>query len=1146
MHLRLRGKAVTGLLPFTQHFPYKLFLLMRLTAFLVLAFSLQVTARTTAQQVTLQVKDAALREVFQQIKRQTGYSFVYTSQMLEKAERVDLTVKNVPLQQVLEKIFFAQPLQFSIVDKVVIVKFKPEDPAVMIAPPPAVIEVQGTVIDEKTGNPLTDAIVTIKGTKKAAFTDVQGKFKIQAAEGAVLVISFVGYENREVKATAGVLRIALPVSTQSMNEMVVTGVFNRPRANFTGASSSFSREDLRKVSNTNLLAALSVLDPAVQLPENINLGSNPNVLPDVVIRGGNSLPDLGTTRANQFNYQTTPNVPLFILDGFEVSLQRINDLDMNRIARVDILKDAGATTIYGSRAANGVIVIETVRPQDGKLRVTYNSNYVVETPDLSGYDLLNAAEKLEIERKTNVYVGNLNAAQERLNTIYNARLAEVKRGTNTYWLAKPLRAGFGHKQNIYLEGGGNAALYGLGVTYDQRTGVMKGSDRRNISANSFLSYRVQNFQFRNDLTLTYNRSNNSPYGAFTKYSRLNPYWNPYDSNGVMKVTLEDIRDPVTGARLTDFDSYDNLDGSSGRAVNPLYNASLNLVDRTTYQNLTNNFYTQWQAAQWLRITARFSYQQQSDESDIFLPAAHTSFINKPNEEKGSYTKGYGKRNSMEGMLTADVSKRINEHLFYATLGMNVQSTKFNTINYRVEGFPNPRLDELILGNRYALNSKPTGSEGSSRMAGYLTNLSYSYNNRYMVDVSYRLDGSSQFGTDQRFAPFFSAGAGWNIHNEKFFRQFRNIDRLKLRYSFGSTGSQNFPSYLGITTSQYNAAQDYRGIINTSILGYGNPGLAWQKTKKNNFGLDLTLLHRLDITANYFVEKTQGSIAVVTTAPSTGFGSYSENIGNLVSKGYELNARYNILVNSRTRDNWSVFVNLFSVSNKVERVSNTIAELNKRANSTSSPLPSTRYVEGQSTTTIWAVPSKGIDPSSGVEIFQTREGKLTTVYNPLDQVIVGDSRANVEGTFGTNLDIKGIGFSAAFRFRYGGQAYNQTLIQRVENVTVRLYNVDRRVAEQRWLKPGDKTFFKGLLTAIGETPGITNATSRFVQDDNSLLCQSMSVYYRFSDAFNKRLKLSNTRITLYTNDVFAFTSIKRERGLDYPFSHNFSLMLQTSF
>lgn len=1134
---------------------------MKLTILLLTTVFLQVSATGISQNVSLKFKDAELERVFKAIERQTGFGFLYTKKTIQNAKKVDLDVSNIPLSQALQLCLNNQGLTFSVhaASNTIVIKKastpaprNPLEQVVTIQPLqtiPQLVEIKGIVKSEDTGEPLVGATVVVKGTKIVTLTDSKGAFSINASPGAVLVITYVGYVDKEINIkNADFFEIKLATSPKSVNETVVTGVYVRPKNNFTGASSSFTAEDISRVSNSNVLSALQSLDPSFQLMENLNLGSNPNVLPDVVLRSGNSLVDLGQSSTVPFDYANGTNVPLFILDGFEVPLQRINDLDMNRIAKVDILKDAAATSIYGSRAANGVIVIETIRPKEGKLRFTYTGNLSVEAPDLSSYNLLNAREKFELENTVNAYsFYNWNFREEQLAFFYNDRLAAIERGVNTDWISQPVQTGIGTKHAIYVEGGANDALYGVNLTYNKVSGAMKGSDRQTITGNTFLSYRVKKFQFRNDLTINANQANNSPYGSFTQYTRLNPYWTPYDSTGNLKIYLEDVRD-LYGNRLTNFDVYDNLDGQSvGRATNPLYNASLNIVDKTTYNNIINNFSTQWQAAQWLRFTGRFAYQYQADESDIFLPAQHTSFVSKPTFEKGTYTKGYGKKQNIESMITADFNKAIGQNQFFATLGANLQQTKYSTESFRVEGFPNPRLDQLVLGNRYPADTKPTGTESLTRLFGILSNVSYSYANKYLLDFSFRSDGSSQFGSQKRFAPFWSAGAGWNIHNEKFIKDLDYIDRLKLRYSFGYTGSQNFASYLGISTSQYFTGSDYRGVIGSYLLGFGNSALAWQKTQKSNFGADITLFKKIDITGNIFVEKTQGSIATISTAPSTGFTSYSENMGDVIGRGWELYTRYNIINDNVKRNNLALFVNLFSVKNKIERVSNTIAALNETANSTKSSRPITRYAAGQSTTAIWAVPSLGIDPSTGYEIFVKKDGSLTNVYDPLDQVIVGDTRAKLEGTFGTNMELNGIGLNVYFRFKYGGQAYNQTLVERVENVAAAYYNVDRRVYEDRWKQPGDVTFFKGLIDfdgyAISEP---TYTTSRFVQDDDLLALENLSIYYRFSNALNKKLRLQNTRVSLFTSDVFRVSSIKRERGLDYPFAKTFSIQLQTSF
>lgn len=1101
-----------------------------------------------AQKVTLHVKDAPLSTVFREIRQQTGYAFLYNNASLQSTKNVTIDATGKSLVEVLMEALDDQPLTFTISNKTIILKPGPVYPPQPQAAPGDPLEVRSRVIDERTGEPIPGASIAVLGTKSGVISGPDGSYVIHVPKGAKLQISFMGYEKLIVTIDRqGDYSHPLKVSQQSIKDVVVTGVFSRPKQNFTGAATSFTQEDLSKVTNTNVLTALKSLDPSFQMPENINLGSNPNALPEVVLRGGNSLVDISqNSNASMFNYNNAPNVPLFILDGFETTLQRINDLDMNRIAKVDILKDAAATAIYGSRAANGVIVIETIRPQSGKLRVTYNASMFVEAPDLTGYDLLNAKEKLDFEYNAGVYAYSWNSTNEQLQYFYNQRLADVQRGVNTDWLSKPLRTGIGHKHNIYVEGGADDALYGVSLTYDNQEGVMKGSDRRNMMGNTYLSYRIKNFQFRNDLTLSFNRGNESPYGDFTQYARLNPYWTPYDEEGNMKVYLEEVR-TSSGAYLSNFDNYDNRDaGNIGRAVNPLYNAGLNVVHQTTYQDLTNNFSAQWQALPWLRFSSRLAYSQRKDELDVFRPAQHTFFVATPTFEKGLYQKGYGRRTSAEGMLMGDVNKRLGDHMIFGTVGMNFQDIRNSGEHFTVRGFPNPRLDQLILGNQFQAGSKPTGSEFRSRLLGYLSNLSYSYDNRYLLDLSYRLDGSSQFGSDKRFAPFWSVGAGWNLHNENMLKNNPYINRLKLRYSLGYTGSQNFPSYLGLNTSQYYTAEEYRGVIGTYLLGYGNAALAWQQTRKSNIGADITLFKRLDVTANYFVETTQGSIANISLPPSSGFGTYAENMGDVLSKGWEVSARVNIINNPGSRDNWSFFVNAFHVKSTIERVSNTLKQMNKKADTTLSSLPLIRYAEGQSTAAIWAVESLGIDPSTGAEIYRTRDGKLTNVYSPLDQVIVGDSRPEVEGTFGSNVEIKGIGMNVFFRFRYGGQAYNQTLIDRVENIAYAYYNVDRRVAEERWMKPGDHTFFKALVPADGLGSELTKASSRFVQDNNELICESLSAYYRFSDDLNKKLRVQNTRLTFFTGDLFRFTSIKRERGLQYPFSRTFTIQLQTSF
>lgn len=1021
--------------------------------------------------------------------------------------------------------------------------------------------IRGFVTDEA-GKPLAGVSIMIKDWIKlpralqnasSTATDVNGIWGLNVpSDTTILVFSMIGYETQEIRVgNRNELRIILIEVTQEIEDVVITGLFERPKEVYTGAVRSFNQEQLQQVAGDNVLTALKSLDPSFQMPENLNLGSNPNALPEVTLRGGNSLVDPSGATTSSFNYQSAPNTPLFILDGFEVSLTRINDLDLTRVKSVDLLKDATATAIYGSRAANGVVVIETIRPKSGDLRVTYTGNMSIESVDLTDYNLLNAREKLNIEERTGVYSfwGDTRTEQQ-LEHFYNHRLAEIQRGVNTNWMTLPLQTGIGQKHNLYIEGGDDVVLYGIGGTYFNTEGVMKGSSRRNILGNAYLQYRKNGLDVRNDFTVTSNVGNNSPYGTFRQYTRLNPYWTPYNDDGSLKYFLETVYNE-DGARLTNFDSYNNLDGNTidptNRPTNPLYNASLNLTDQTRYTNLMNNTALQWQVNRWLRLNGSVALQFQWDESDRFLPAQHTSFANTPTFEKGSYDKGHGKRVNYDVNLGANFNKAIDKHLIFGTLGFNAQQVRSYTNLYTVIGFPNARLDDITQGLGFREDSRVTGQEDFTRLMGGFANASYAYDNRFLADMSFRLDGSSQFGANNRIAPFWSVGAGWNVHHEPWLKDVDWLDMFKIRYSFGYTGSQNFSSYLARTTSRFYNGSDYRGMIGSYLLGFGNDNLSWQKTQKNNFGIDINIFNKLNVVANYYIETTQGSIGTVNTTPSSGFSSYSENIGDMRTKGFELFARYNIINSFSNRNNWSVFANLFRVDNEISRLSSTLEALNAKADTTRSSVPITRYAVGQSTNAIWAVRSQGIDPASGYEIFEKQDGSLTNIYDPRDQVIIANGRPKLEGTFGTNVEYNGIGANIFLRFRIGGYAYNQTLVERVENAAVNMYNVDRRVAEERWLQPGDITFFKGLIDYSGRSINLpTYNSSRFVQRSDLLSLESISVYYRFSSELNKRLRLSNTRVTLYSNELYQWSAIQRERGLDYPFSRTFTFQVSTSF
>lgn len=1099
---------------------------------------------SVAQTVTFSGKDAQFKHVLLEVEKQTGFLFIYPDAEIQKAKPVTVRAKNAPLDSFLQMIFNDQPFSYSKKGKNIVIEPLRSDRNISgqgkNEAESQQTKIIGRITDEN-GVSIIGATIMVKETNNGITSDANGQFAIDVATGQTLVISCIGYLRREIQIKNGSnLEIILQTSTNTLNNVVVTGLYERRKDSYTGSAQTFTKKDLTRASASNVFNALRSLDPSFQMPDNIQMGANPNARQEILMRGGNSLGNLGGgNTADVFNYTKSPNTPLFIMDGFEVPQQRIADLDINRIKSVTLLKDASATAIYGSRAANGVVVVETIRPEPGKLRMNYTGSIVNEFADLKGYDMLNAAEKLQLEKDGGVYsggaFGQLPYVQEQQRVLYSYRRALVEKGNNTDWKTKPVRNGIGYNNNLYIEGGNDAVTYGMTGTYNYTAGVMKGSDRKNVSGNTYLAYRTGKLLFRNDFTINYTTSNNSPYGSFSTYVDLNPYWSPYDANGQYVMYLEDI--------------YHTNGNLLSRVMNPMYDLRLHTIDKAMAQSFVNNFFTQWQVLSWLRLSGRLAYTKANNEADKFLPGTHSSFANIPADrfyEKGSYTKSYGRSSTLDATLSLDFNKSFGKNIIYASSGSTLRDERLFTETYNLIGFPNDRLDNLLQGAYPRNGEKPQGMDGINRLLGFFTNVSLVHDERYLMDLSYRVDGSSQFGADRRFAPFWSVGGGWNIHNEAFLKDNSNIKQLKLRYSYGYTGSSNFASYLGLTTSKYYDNQEYLYQIGTYLMGYGNSKLQWQQTLKQNFGADFNLFDKLQGSVDIFTEKTKGAVISVTTAPSTGFTTYMDNLGDIVSKGYEARLTYTILNRPGTRDNWTVFATAMHVANKIERISNSLKALNKQNADSMSVSPLPRYEEGRSTTAIWAVPSLGIDPSTGSEIFVNRAGKRTTNYNPLDQIIVGDTRPKLQGTFGTNLEIRGIGLNLFFEYRIGGDAYNETLASRVENADI-TKNVDRRVYDDRWRHPGDHTFFKGIVTVDGVTvTSTTFNTSRFVQKDNWLSLRNASVYYRFTDKLNKTLRLNDTKVTLFAGQLFWLSSIKQERGLDYPFSRSYTLQLNTTF
>ncbi len=1006
--------------------------------------------------------------------------------------------------------------------------------------PPHGNYVYGRVIEKLSKEPMVGVTIRLDGHSTGVITDINGCYVLTLPEkGGLVIYSYIGFETRKIKVTSRQkVDVQMVEATESIQEVIVTGYNSIQKESFTGNTTKIEKEDLLKVNPNNLISAIQTFDPSFRIQENLAAGSDPNSLPQFVLRGQTGIGEttLGQTSTSSISREVlsgNSNLPIFILDGFEVDVEKIYDLDMNSIHSINILKDAAATAMYGSRAANGVIVIERRAPEAGKFRVQYSGVLSAELPDLSSYNLMNAREKLETERLAGLYDSNTPEIDPYTNGYYQ-RLNNVLTGVDTYWLSQGLRTALNHKHSVFIDGGENDVRWGVELGFRGTEGVMKHSSRKNANAAFSVDYRIGGLQIKNTVTYTYNKSTDVPFNSFSDYSHLLPYMRLYDENGDYVRRLE------------------KFDGASGTQVNPLYEINFyNSFDHSGYDEVTDDLSLNWRITDGLRLRGQFSVLMRNSTGDLYKDPASASYSASTGNINGEKTESTQKRTVIDGSLSLMYNNTFKGHNLNICLSSNMRQTQSTASETRYRGFPG---GDLVSSNYAAeVYGKPSSSDNTTRLVGALLTSNYTYNNIYLADLTGRIDGSSEFGSDKRWSMFWSTGAGINIHNYDFMKSNELFSMLKFRASYGLTGKTNFSLYSAKDMYQLQTDSWYPTGYGVFLYQMGNPNLKWERKYTLDYGVEIGLWHdKIYLKASAYDERTIDLITDYTIPSSTGFTSYKENMGKVKNTGVELELRARLYSDR----NW-----LFQLYGSFARNKNTIIEssqamrdYNKRVeelfsgynpeSSSDSKYAKTylKYYEGASLTSIYGMKSLGISPTNGKEIYLRRNGDVTDVWSADEWTIIGDTAPKGQGSFGYTLSYKQLSMFASFLYTFGGDAYNNTLVSYVENADIKNDNVDKRVLLDRWQKPGDITTMKD----IRDRNVTTGASSRFVQKNNTLQWSSLTMSYNFRPEQLKKLHLSGLRLSFTMNDLFYWSTIRQERGLDYPYSRSFNLTTNIIF
>lgn len=979
--------------------------------------------------------------------------------------------------------------------------------------------ISGVVYSADDNEPLIGAQVRIVGANVVTITDVNGRFSFKSVElkKQKLQVSYIGMETQTV--TAGhEMKVVLKRDSKTLSDVVVNGYFTRKKQTFTGAAKTVTSDEIMKVAPNNILQTLATLDPSLNIAQNNAAGSNPNAVPDLVIRSTTSL-----STSNEVGL----NAPLIVIDGVEQSLQALYDMDINDIERVDILKDASATALYGENAANGVIVIERKRVSQSPVRIRYTVTPQLSFADLSSYDYCNAAQKLELEKRAGLYKSETG----KLDESYFEKLALVTSGIDTDWKSKPVRNSFSHNHSLSISGRGSGLDYNVNANYQNTQGVMKDDGRTRYGMNVYLSYTAIN-----NLVITLRAShdqlntNSSKYGSFSSYLECNPYDSPYDQYGNLRSEL----------------SYETN--------NPLYEASLSSFNKSQSRTQQVSLDVRYNIKPNFFITAQGSYNTSRGTSDVFRSPDSHDFKNETNiSQKGKYTLGNTGSDQWAAKLVGNYIHNFDNDgtMLTLNLGGEIKRSKSTSSTLVATGFLSDDQNDIAYATTYPDGGKPSGSEDLSASLGGFLAANFMWKNRYVLDGSYRVSGSSKFGSDHRYAPFWSVGAGWNIHNEEFAKKLGWINTLRLRGSYGYTGSVKFSSYQAVTTYKYNS--DYLSYTGVGAIpiGMANPDLKWQTTKKLNVGITSSLFgDRLNVNFDVYNEKTTDMLIDRSLPPSSGTTSVKANLGSQTSNGIEFSLWGKII---KTRDwEWSLSVNGLHSKTTINNISDAMKRMNEQnasgftssdgSTNIASSSPLFQYREGESPSAIYAVRSAGIDPATGNEIFIKKDGSYTYKYDSKDQVSCGDTNPTLQGSISSMLQYKNFSLTASFSYRFGGEMYNSTRALKVENVNPRK-NCDVRAFTDRWTNVGDVKPYIDIAKATGNTSVYTD---RFVEKDDELWLSSLYLQYNVPMTFLKKLHIQKMYLGIGTEDLFRITSAKYERGTSYPFSRSINMSASLTF
>lgn len=931
-------------------------------------------------------------------------------------------------------------------------------------------KLKGQVIDATTGEPVIGVNVLVKGTTNGTITDIDGKYELNAPAGAILQISFIGYKTVEIAATTSEQTIKLHEDTETLDEVVVVGYGVQKKESLTGAMSTLKENRLKDVTTPTVENMLNGKVSGVYVaPGSGQPGSNGAVQ----IRGRATLS--GSTS------------PLWVIDGVIVG-EDPGVLNPSDIENMTILKDAASTAIYGSQGANGVIIVTTKMGKNEKMKINASVKLGVSTMTNGKMEVMNGAELYD-------YYASFPNQEDIKFSRWNPEL----RNANFDWGELASQAGFTQDYNISLSGGNEKMSSYFSLGYYSEEGTVKGYKYDRYSFRYRSNYKPFSWlTIKPNISGSMKNTDDSQYDYTAKYTMF-PWDSPYDEDGNL------VPDRYSGW----------VDSSDLNYLNSISYG--NHTARKTYE-FSGNFDFDIKITDWLTFTSVNNYRWtgyfQSTYTDPRTDSA-SGVQGRVEEEQTNNIQRYTNQ-----YLT--FNKMFGKHSVQALLAYEFMDTSAKVINAKGTG---------IVSGFEVLDATATPEEVGGNLTEWakqsvFAKANYTYDNRYLAEVSLRRDGASNFGDDKKYGNFFSISAGWNINREKWFKA-DWVDVLKLRASYGSVGNipySKYPQY-----GLYSVSSNYNGIPAILISQVGNKDLTWEQTYTAGVGIDANFFNnRLRFVFDYYNKYTSNILYQVPVSGLTGITSRWQNVGEMRNSGIEITIGGDII---RTKDwLWSLDLNMGYNKNKLEKLYGddpNMMIIGGGGNDTSIAGAAEKVLKvGYSTDRYYLREWAGVDPKNGAPLWYKNDGsgETTSNYSEAKQVMTEATSPKLFGGFNTSLTWKNIDLNASFGFSLGGKIYNYS---RQEYDSDGAYT-DRNQMKlidgwSRWEKEGDIATHPAA--SYGNKSNSNKASTRYLEDGDYLKLRSLSIGYNLNLS---KYYIQNMRIYFTAENVFTLTGFS---GID---------------